>query len=77
MPVVLDAAAAGVEGEGDERAVLVGVQLLGVVQLADAVLEGLDVLGQELVALLLGDGGLDAVAVAVGGAVVAETCSCQ
>ena len=76
MPVVLDAAAAGVEGEGDERAVLVGVQLLGVVQLADAVLEGLDVLGQQLVALLLGDGGFDAVAVAVGGAVVAETCSC-
>lgn len=74
VPVVLDTAAARVVRKANQRAVLVGVEVLGVVHLANTVLEALDILGEQLLALSLGDRGAEAAAVTVGRAVVAVAC---
>lgn len=70
-PIIVNATTARVVRKAHQRTVLVGVEVLGVVHPANAVLESLDVVCKQGFALCYGDGRADAAAVAVGFAVVA------
>jgi len=74
VPVTLHAATARVVGKADQRTILVRIEVLGVVKLTHTTLKAVDVLSKQLLAFGLCDGCIDAVAVAVGGAVVTVTC---
>lgn len=75
MPVGLDATTARVVGKAHQSTVLIGVEILSVIQFANAFLEALDIACKQLLALGFGDGCVDATAVTVFFAVMTVPCS--